>query len=159
MSGWVNRVHIPRILLTHPFELCVSFCVMMVAIPAFIRGFPLSGSVSRDVTYWLAMAWQGGILLGGIMVFVSLLLRPPAHSGHDAKRVILQAVEQAGLSLTSGSAAILVAVLAWRGGTSGYVTAIFVAISAACILRIIALRVDNRATLDAYNGLTSGDTH
>lgn len=150
-------VKIPRVLLSHPFELCVSFSVLLMGVQALVRGQAFSGVVTRDLAWFLTMVWQVGIILGAAMVLCALLLRSDPTGGNDARRVMLRGIEQAGLYLTAVSAGVFVVVLVSRGGTSGYAMAMLTGVSVACVLRAIALRRADRATLNAYRDLTGGD--
>jgi hypothetical protein len=151
----VRRLPIPFILLTHPFELCISLILMLAGIQSFIRGQPFSAAIERDLTWALTLAWTVGIFVGALMVFVALLLRRQSMS--EVKRITLRGIERSGLYFLAGSSWVYAFVIGTRGTASGYAIGMMTAVGVACVFRCIALRRADRATVEAYHNQAASD--
>lgn len=150
----------PSIFLTHPFELCVAFAMLMTGIRSLLASVELSGSVDRGTGDILAAIWQFGIITGSAAVLVSLFLRPSlARKGERAKS-IGRTTERVGLLLIATTCLVYVSVLILIGtSTSGFAVAITLGVGIACILRSLALRRTDQAVIRQLRILNGSDPY
>ena len=152
--------HGPSVFLTHPFELCVAFAMLLIGVRALLASVQMSASVDRGVGDLMASIWQYGIIAGSAAILLSLFLRPAmARKGERAKS-IGRTIERVGLLLVATACIIYAIVLVALGtGTSGFAIAITIGVGVACILRSIALRRTDQAVIHQLRMLNGSDPY
>lgn len=145
---------IPRVLLHHPFELCISFCVLLIGIQTFVRGYTMSAIADSILLGVLVITWQAGIVLGGLLILVGIFARMGPLS--TPKRILWEGVERSGLYVTMAGTWTYVIVLVTRANGSGYAVAMFISIGLACLLRTLALKQEAERTVETMTKLADG---
>lgn len=146
-----SRARIPILILSQPFEFCVSFSLLVLGIRGIIS--------SEDSTYsellndvlvrFLLHAWEFGIVTASACILGSFLAFPYAARRGEAAKAVNRGVEKIGLTLmaTAAAAYATVVVMVVGGVESGFSVGVMGGIVAACILRMVALSRIDRVTL------------
>jgi hypothetical protein len=150
----------PSIFLTHPFELCVAFAMLMTGVRALLASVNLSASVDRGVGDLMAAIWQFGIIAGSSAILLSLFARPLLAQRGERYKSIGRTVERVGLLFIATSCLVYAVVLVALGtSTSGFAIAITLGVGTACVLRSIALRRTDQAVIHQLRMLNGSDPY
>lgn len=156
----VSRWRGPSILLTHPFELCVAFAMLLTGVRSLLASVQLSGTVDQGAGQLLASIWQIGIIAGSLAILTSLVLRPMLTRKGERAKSIGRTVEASGLIAIATSCIVYVVVLLFAGSTtSGFAVAITIGVGVACILRVIALRLTDQAVIHQLRMMNGSDPY
>lgn len=157
-----------ELLLQYPFELCLSFMLLLSGIRSVVPNATQSRAVDHALGPWLSFAWQGAVILGSALILGSLLVAPNAAHRGLAAEAKNRAFEQSGLVLMATGAAVYVVVLIAAAGTDVmFPLAQSFGIGAACVLRIVQLKRYDAGTLRRLQAINQevaddddgGDTH
>lgn len=150
----------PSIFLTHPFELCVAFAMLMTGIRSLVDSVNLSASVNTGVGHLLSTIWQIGIIAGSAAVLFSLFARPMLARKGEMAKSIGRTVERVGLLLIATSCLVYTIVLLSIGTrASGFAFAITMGVGIACIFRSVALQRTDQAVIHQLRMLNGSDPY
>ena len=150
MKRTLRRLSLPALILSQPFEFCISFSLALIGIQSIRTTDSLSGFVDDALGSALVTFWQFGIIASSVTILASFVMSTAAIRRGEAAKAINRMLEQIGLVLMAMSAfayAVVLAITSDGLDRALFAVGIMGGIVAACILRIIALQRLDRATL------------
>lgn len=143
------RVRLPDLVLSQPFEFCISISLLIMGVQSFVEQNSLSGVIEDRVVSALTGLWIATVMTGSVAIVASFLLSPLAvRRGYpDISRN--RTLERVGLTLLATAAMTFSSVVLIAGANTRalFTVGIMMGVVSACVLRMVALRRTDLADL------------